>query len=54
MLTIGINYMLIPIYGIDGAAMATAMSVFVFYSIKTLFVYFKMKMHPFTKRRSIL
>ena len=50
MLTIGINYMLIPIYGIDGAAMATAMSVFVFYSIKTLFVYFKMKMHPFTKK----
>ena len=49
-LTIGVNYLLIPIYGIDGAAMATAISLFIFYTIKTFFVYFKLKMHPFTKK----
>ena len=49
-LTIGVNYLLIPRYGIDGAAMATAISLFIFYTIKTFFVYFKLKMHPLTKK----
>jgi len=46
-ITIAFNYILIPEYGINGAAVATAISVFLFYTIKMIFVYVKMGMHPF-------
>jgi len=47
-ITIAFNYILIPKYGINGAAIATAISVFLFYTTKMIFVYVKMGMHPFS------
>ena len=47
-ITICTNYLLIPLYGINGAAMATAISVFLFNLIKLLLIKFKMNMHPFS------
>ncbi len=48
-LVIGTNYLLIPIYGINGAALATLISFFV----RNLFVYLvvliKLKLQPFTR-----
>tara|TARA_B100000902_G_scaffold33428_2_gene40091 strand:- start:9165 stop:10088 length:924 start_codon:yes stop_codon:yes gene_type:complete len=36
------------IYGINGAAFATALSIFIFNFIKLLYLYIKIKIHPFT------
>jgi len=47
-ITICTNYLLIPLYGINGAAIATAISVFLFNFIKFLLIKFKMNMHPFS------
>lgn len=47
-LNIGFNYLLIPEYGIAGAAMATFLSVGIYNVLKTLVVYYLLKMHPFT------
>lgn len=47
-LSILTNYWLIPIYGILGAAIATALSVFVFNSINLALVYWKYGIHPFS------
>lgn len=44
-----LNYLLIPIYGITGAALATASSVGLYNIIKTIFVWFMLKMQPFKK-----
>ena len=42
------NMIFIPIYGITGAALASAISVFIFNSFRYLFIYIKMKLQPFT------
>ena len=42
------NYILIPIYGVVGAALATFLSVFLINTIRFIFVYFKFGMHPFS------
>ena len=42
------NFILIPLYGIMGAALATAFSVFLLNVIKTLFVKIKFGMQPFS------
>lgn len=47
-LTILTNYILIPIYGIDGAALATAISVLMFNLIRMFVIKIKMNMHPFS------
>lgn len=44
---IGLNYFLIPVYGIIGAAMATGLSLFIFNVIKFIFVWAVLKMQPF-------
>lgn len=44
------NEILIPIYGITGAALATAISIFLFNVIKYVLVYFKLGMQPFRKK----
>jgi hypothetical protein len=36
------------IVGINGAAFATALSILIFNTIKMIFIYQKMKIHPFT------
>ena len=46
-LTIGTNYLLIPLYGIVGAAVATAFSIFVYNLTKLIFVRIKFSMQPF-------
>lgn len=45
--TAGTNYLLIPMYGILGAAIATAISIFVYNLIKYIFVWMKFSMQPF-------
>lgn len=46
-LTITTNYWLIPIYGIEGAAAATAISIFIYNFTKFVFVWIKFGMQPF-------
>ncbi len=47
-LTIATNLLLIPAYGIIGAATATAISLVIYNLIKTLYLQIKMNMHPFS------
>ena len=47
------NEILIPIYGITGAAMATAISIFLFNVIKYIIVYIKLGIQPFSKKTLI-
>ena len=46
-LAISANYILIPIYGILGAAIATTLSIVVYNTIKLVFVWVKFSMQPF-------
>ncbi len=47
-LTVVLNILLIPSYGINGAAFATFISICIYNAAKLLFVYQKFKMTPFT------
>ncbi|MSP85693.1 MAG: lipopolysaccharide biosynthesis protein [Flavobacteriaceae bacterium] len=47
-LMIGLYMILIPIYGIVGAALATLIAVFFYNTTKVLFVFWKMNLFPFT------
>jgi O-antigen/teichoic acid export membrane protein len=47
-ITIASNLILIPKYGIDGAAMASAISVLIFNLIRLVLIKVKMNMHPFS------
>jgi O-antigen/teichoic acid export membrane protein len=47
-LAISLNMIFIPIYGIDGAAFATLISITLYSLAKLLFVVFKMKLYPFS------
>lgn len=44
------NLMLIPIYGINGAAIATFISIFSFNTLLLIFIHRKFKIHPFSFR----
>jgi len=46
-LTIFTNVLLIPVFGITGAAIATAISIFIYNLIKFIFVWIKFSMQPF-------
>jgi O-antigen/teichoic acid export membrane protein len=46
---VGLNLILIPKYGINGAALATLIAIGMYSLAKLLFVVFKMKLFPFTK-----
>ncbi len=48
-LAIVLNVILIPLYGIDGSALATFLAVFVYNTIKLVFVKQKFHMQPFSK-----
>lgn len=48
-LTVGLNIIFIPIWGLNGAAFATLLSFVIYNSTKLLFVYIKLGIHPFTK-----
>jgi O-antigen/teichoic acid export membrane protein len=41
------NYLLIPVFGIIGAALASALSLFLYNLIKFVFVWYKFSMQPF-------
>ena len=47
-LLIGTNFLLIPLYGIEGAAIATLISVFIVNTIRLLIIKVKMGILPFT------
>ncbi len=47
-LAVGLNYLAIPRFGIDGAALATLISILLYSFAKLLFVVLKMKLFPFT------
>ncbi len=47
-LTVFTNIILIPKYGINGAALATGITIFTHNTIKLLYVYLVLKMHPFS------
>ena len=47
-LTVALNYMLIPLLGINGAALATALSIIVYNILKTYLIYKWYRIHPFS------
>lgn len=47
-LTVATNWILIPIYGVAGAALATAISVFAFNILSFIFLQIKFSIQPFT------
>jgi O-antigen/teichoic acid export membrane protein len=49
-LAISLNMIFIPIYGINGAAIATLISITLYSIAKLLFVILKMKLYPFSKQ----
>lgn len=49
-LNIGFNFAFIPMYGINGAALATLFSMSIFNIAKLIFVWIRFKMQPFTLR----
>lgn len=49
LITIITNYFLIPIYGITGAALATAITIFIYSLVKQLFVYSLLKLNLISK-----
>ena len=46
--TISANYLLIPVYGIEGAALASAFAIFTYNAVKYFYLMIKMKLQPFT------
>ena len=48
LITILLNYLLIPIFGIDGAAIATAISIVFFNFVRLIIIYNKMNIQPFS------
>jgi len=46
--TFALNYYFIPLYGVKGASIATAITLFLFNLISTMFLLFKYKIHPFS------
>jgi O-antigen/teichoic acid export membrane protein len=48
--TIGANYIMIPRFGIEGAAMASVLAILVYNSTKYIWVLVKMRLQPFTKK----
>lgn len=50
LLAIGLNWWLIPIFGIIGAAIATCMAYLCYAFAKAYYVYMKLKIHPWTSK----
>ncbi len=53
-LVFGLNYLLIPIYGIIGAAISTMIAIVVYNLLRMLFVWYHYKLHPFKWSHSII
>lgn len=50
MVTLVTNYLFIPIWGVEGAALATAFSIVIFNLVRSIYVYQKMDLQPFTAK----
>jgi O-antigen/teichoic acid export membrane protein len=48
------NSIFIPLYGVNGAAIATLISIVLFNFIKLIFIQNKLRMHPFSKNTAII
>ena len=53
LITFTTNVIFIPKFGINGAALATLVSIFIFNSVRMLYVYKKMNFHPFSSKTLI-
>jgi O-antigen/teichoic acid export membrane protein len=53
-ITITMNIVLIPVYKINGAALATGLTIIIYNSLKLLYVHKKLKVHPFTSKTLIV
>lgn len=49
-LTVIFNLVFIPKFGIEGAAIATFLAIFIYNTVKLIFVQWKFKIHPFSKQ----
>lgn len=49
-INIGLNYYLIPRYGITGAAFSTFLSTTIYNVTKSVFIYLKFGLHPFSRK----
>ena len=49
-LTVVLNIVFIPIYGMHGAAFATVLGIIIYNSLKFYFLYVKFNMHPFSAK----
>lgn len=49
-ITVTANYLLIPIYGIEGAAIASAAAILIYNAVKFAYVRVKMDLMPFTRK----
>ena len=52
--TIGANYIMIPLYGIEGAALASVLAILVYNGTKYTWVLVKMGLQPFTKKTVVV
>lgn len=50
LLTVGTNILFIPLFGITGAAIATALSVLIQNAVYAVYVKYRMDIHPFSKK----
>ena len=48
--TVVMNLVFIPAFGLEGAALASCITIFIYNSIKLWFVWLKFKISPFTKQ----
>ena len=48
-ITVYLNYLLIPLYGLEGAAFSSFIAICLYNSIKVYIVYLKFNLHPITK-----
>ncbi|MBR9922102.1 MAG: oligosaccharide flippase family protein [Bacteroidetes bacterium] len=53
-ISVFLNFVLIPIYGINGAALATLISFAIFNLVKYLFLYFREGLQPFTVKTPLV
>jgi O-antigen/teichoic acid export membrane protein len=53
-LTVSTNIILIPIYGLNGAALATGITILLYNTLKLIFVYVKFNMQPFSLKTVLI
>jgi O-antigen/teichoic acid export membrane protein len=53
-LVVGLNYLLIPLYGIKGAAISTMISLSTINIFRTIFIWVRFKIHPFERKNMLV